>query len=45
MKFKSSMRLFEKIAGRDSVFSFALDKFCHGERDAKTLRLLEGLIA
>ncbi len=41
LKFKSSMTLFEKIAGPCSVFSSALDKYCHGERDAATLRLLE----
>lgn len=41
LKFKSSMTLFEKIAGSGSVFSFALDRYCHGERDATTLRLLE----
>ena len=41
LKFKSSMTLFEKIAGLDSVFSFALDKYYSGERDATTLRLLE----
>jgi uncharacterized protein (DUF1810 family) len=41
LKFKSSMTLFEKIAGLGSVFSSALDMFCHGERDAATLRLLE----
>ncbi len=41
LKFKSSMTLFEKIAGSGSVFSFALDRYCHGERDAATLRLLE----
>jgi uncharacterized protein (DUF1810 family) len=44
LKFKSSMTLFEKIAGSGSVFSFALDRYCHGERDATTLRLLEKLI-
>lgn len=44
MKFKSSMTLFEKIAGSGSVFSSALDKYCHGERDAATLRLLDKLI-
>jgi uncharacterized protein (DUF1810 family) len=43
LKFKSSMTLFEKIAGSGSVFSSARDKCCHGERDAATLRLL-GLI-
>ena len=41
LKFKSSMTLFEKIAGSGSVFSSALDRYCRGERDAKTLRLLE----
>ena len=41
LKFKSSMTLFEKIAGPGSVFSLALDRYCHGERDAATLRLLE----
>ena len=41
LKFKSSMTLFEKIAGSGSVFSSALDRYYHGERDAATLRLLE----
>lgn len=41
MKFKSSMTLFEKIAGSGSVFSLALDRYCNGERDGTTLRLLE----
>jgi uncharacterized protein (DUF1810 family) len=41
LKFKSSMTLFEKMAGAGSVFSSALDKYCHGARDAATLRLLE----
>ena len=41
MKFKSSMTLFEKIAGPGSLFSSALDRYCNGERDAATLRLLE----
>ena len=41
LKFKSAMTLFEKIAGPGSVFSSALDKYCHGRRDAATLRLLE----
>jgi uncharacterized protein (DUF1810 family) len=44
LKFKSSMTLFEKIAGAGSVFSSALDRYCHGERDGATLRLLEKLI-
>ena len=41
LKFTSSMTLFETIAGPDTVFSSALDRYCHGERDAATLRLLE----
>ena len=41
LKFKSSMTLFEKIAGSGSVFSSALDRYCHGERDTMTLSLLE----
>ncbi len=41
LKFKSSMTLFEKIAIPGSVFSLALDRYCHGERDEMTLRLLE----
>ena len=44
LKFRSSMTLFENIAGSGSVFSFALDRYCHGERDATTLRLLENPI-
>ncbi len=43
MKFKSSMTLFEKIAGSGSIFSVALDSYCRGERDAATLRLIEKL--
>ncbi len=43
LKFESSMTLFEKIAGSDSVFSSALDRYCQGERDVATLRLLEKL--
>jgi uncharacterized protein (DUF1810 family) len=45
LKFKSSMTLFEKIAGPGSVFSSALDRYCHGERDNLTLRLLEKLVS
>ena len=40
LKFKSSMTLFEKITGTGSVFSIALDRYCHGDRDAATLRFL-----
>jgi uncharacterized protein (DUF1810 family) len=41
LKFKSSMTLFEKIAGSASAFSSAIDRYCRGERDAATLRLLK----
>ncbi len=41
LKFKSSMTLFENISGPGSVFSSAIDRYCHGERDDATLRLLE----
>jgi uncharacterized protein (DUF1810 family) len=44
LKFMSSMTLFENIAGSGSVFSFALDRYGHGERDTMTLRLLENPI-
>jgi uncharacterized protein (DUF1810 family) len=44
LKFMSSMTLFENIAGSGSLFSFALDRYCHGERDTMTLRLLENPI-
>ena len=40
LKFRSSMTLFEQIAGMGSAFSSALDRYCHGERDATTLKLL-----
>jgi uncharacterized protein (DUF1810 family) len=41
LKFKSSMTLFAAVSAIDSVFAQALDKFCHGERDEKTIMLLE----
>lgn len=40
LKFCSSMTLFELVAGPDSEFSFALDKYCAGRRDPATLELL-----
>jgi uncharacterized protein (DUF1810 family) len=43
LKFKSSMTLFERIAGLHSVFARNLDKYFHGERDTLTLQLLEKL--
>ena len=38
LKFKSSMTLFEKAAGKGSIFSLALDKCCGGLRDEVTLK-------
>jgi len=40
MKLRSSLTLFE-AAGRDPLFSAALDHWFGGERDAKTLALLD----
>ena len=42
MKVKSSMTLFDELSPND-VFAKVLDVFYHGERDEKTLELLEGL--
>ena len=39
MKFRSSMTVFE-VAGPGQLFSAALDRFCAGERDPRTLALL-----
>jgi len=41
LKLKSSMTLFSSVAAPDSVFVRILDKYYDGERDAKTLELLE----
>jgi uncharacterized protein (DUF1810 family) len=43
LKFCSSMTLFECVAGRDSDFSHAIEKYFAGKRDAATLRLIRGL--
>ncbi|MCB8882623.1 DUF1810 domain-containing protein [Acidisoma cellulosilytica] len=41
MKFRSCMTLFEATGSEESgVFGAALDRWCAGERDAATLRLL-----
>jgi uncharacterized protein (DUF1810 family) len=39
LKFRSSMTLFEIVAGPGSEFSGALEKYCGGHRDEATLRL------
>ena len=43
LKLKSSMTLFASVADPHSVFVRILDKYFHGEQDAKTLHLLEKL--
>ena len=43
LKLKSSMTLFETVADKRSVFVRVLDKYFHGERDVRTLHLLEKL--
>ena len=39
MKFRSSMTLFELVAGPGSAFAAALDRYFAGERDSRTLEL------
>ncbi len=41
LKLKSSMTLFAAVAGAESVFARVLDACFGGQRDSKTLRLLE----
>lgn len=41
LKFRSSMTLFELVAGPDSEFAAALDKYFAGERDDRTLALVD----
>ena len=41
LKFRSCMTLFSSIAGAESVFSAALEKYFHGEKDTMTLALLD----
>jgi uncharacterized protein (DUF1810 family) len=43
MKLKSSMTLFSSLADSDSVFVSILDKYFNGERDSRTLTILEGI--
>lgn len=41
LKFISCMTLFDAIASsRDNIFAHALDKFCGGKRDTRTLAML-----
>jgi uncharacterized protein (DUF1810 family) len=41
LKLQSCMTLFVSVAGPDSVFVRVLDKYFQGERDVRTLQLLE----
>lgn len=41
LKFRSSMTLFELVAGPDSEFAAALDKYFAGARDDRTLALVD----
>jgi uncharacterized protein (DUF1810 family) len=43
MKLKSSVTLFAAVSDTHPVFAGVLDKYFHGERDNKTLQLLEHL--
>lgn len=43
LKFRSSMTLFEYISPEGSVFSEALESYCGGERDARTLDIIGSL--
>ncbi len=43
MKLRSSMTLFACVADPDSAFIRVLDKYFHGEQDARTLQILERL--
>jgi len=42
LKFRSSMTLFRQVPGADPIFQAALDRFCYGDADEKTLQLLAG---
>ena len=41
MKFCSSMTLFAQVPGADPIFQTALDRYCYGEADEKTLLVLK----
>jgi len=41
MKLRSCMTLFSLVPGADQVFQAVLDKFFNGQKDEKTLQLLE----
>lgn len=41
MKFQSSMTLFAYVSHHGSVFEKALNKYCQGEQDSKTLEIIK----
>lgn len=41
LKFRSSMTLFEAAAPKEDIFGRALDTFCSGDRDERTLNLVK----
>ena len=43
LKLRSSMTLFEAVADPESIFARVLDRYHDGERDAKSLQLLDSL--
>ncbi len=45
LKFRSSMTLFAAVAPEEAVFSQALQKYCGGEGDPLTLRIISTLLA
>ena len=40
MKLRSSMTLFSQVEGADVVYEQVLDKYFHGQKDARTLAML-----
>lgn len=43
LKLKSSMTLFASVSSGNSLFQQVLDKYYHGEKDSRTLEILERL--
>jgi len=43
LKFRSSMTLFASLSDRGSLFEQALERYCDGEPDSRTLELLRTL--
>ena len=43
MKLKSSLTLFESVADSDPIFTSLFDKYFNGERDFRTLTILEDI--